>query len=791
MRVPLSWLRELVDVEASTEELADRLSMTGTVVDRIERFAPGVSGIVAGSVLDVSDVPSSDRLCVAHVDVGSQGSVQVVAGVRNFAKGDKVPVALPGATVTTLDQPVGTRKMLSGRYESQGMLCSALELGLSEDHSGIVVLDPDVEAGTDVVGLLGLDDAVLELEIYPNRPDLMSIVGVAREAALLYGSQLRLPSASVSEEGGRASALTSVTIEDTAGCPRYLARVIEDVVIGPAPALVQARLTACGFRPLGNIVDATNYVLLLTGQPLHAFDLDRLGEERIVVRWARPGERLVTIDSEERALDPDDLVIADGTDAQAIAGVMGGAPTEVGAWTRRVLLESAYFDPLTIARTARRRHMRTEASARFERGADPEAVPVAAALAAEHMRRWAGGRVAKGAVDEGEAPPRRRIVLRPARVEEILAVDVPPERSEAYLGGLGCRVRRGKQRLEVEAPSWRPDLDREIDLIEEIARLYGFENIPTRHRAGHRGARTRMQVLRERVRDTLLGAGLNEATLSSFAPEEDLAAVGYDGPVVRVSNPITVDQGRLRPSLISGLLRAAQRNVAHGVRGVRLFEMGTIFSDWPQGADLPEQSEHVVVLVAADRNERERPIDALDVKGMLELVLTEIGVGGWTLQPGGEMPFHPGRAASVVIDGERVGGFGEIRPSVARAFDLEGPVAVGGLALEPLFARAPRERKIRPLPAQPPVLRDISMALSVEVPAGEVEQTIRAAGGEYLESVTLLDVYHGEQVGEGRRSLAYRLTFRALDRTLTAQEADAARRAIAEACRDRLGAEIR
>lgn len=419
MRVPLSWLRELVDVEASTEELADRLSMTGTVVDRIERFAPGVSGIVAGSVLDVSDVPSSDRLCVAHVDVGSQGSVQVVAGVRNFAKGDKVPVALPGATVTTLDQPVGTRKMLSGRYESQGMLCSALELGLSEDHSGIVVLDPDVEAGTDVVGLLGLDDAVLELEIYPNRPDLMSIVGVAREVALLYGSQLRLPSASVSEEGGRASALTSVTIEDTAGCPRYLARVIEDVVIGPAPALVQARLTACGFRPLGNIVDATNYVLLLTGQPLHAFDLDRLGEERIVVRWARPGERLVTIDSEERALDPDDLVIADGTDAQAIAGVMGGAPTEVGAWTRRVLLESAYFDPLTIARTARRRHMRTEASARFERGADPEAVPVAAALAAEHMRRWAGGRVAKGAVDEGEAPPRRRIVLRPARVEEI------------------------------------------------------------------------------------------------------------------------------------------------------------------------------------------------------------------------------------------------------------------------------------------------------------------------------------------------------------------------------------
>ncbi|MGH2758270.1 MAG: phenylalanine--tRNA ligase subunit beta, partial [Actinomycetota bacterium] len=693
MRVPLSWLRELVDLDVSTEELAARLSMTGSAVEKIERFAPGVSGIVAGAVLEVTDVAESDKLVVAQVDVGND-RVQIVAGAKNFQAGDIVAVALPGARVTTLDVPISTRKMVGGRYESHGMLCSARELGVSEEHGGILVLGPQTRVGADVSPLLGLDDDVLEFEIYPNRPDQMSVLGIAREVALLYSKELRRPVAHVVEEGAEVSTVTSVVVEDRSGCPRYTARVIDGVTFKPSPALVQARLTACGFRPLGNLVDATNYVLLLTGQPLHAFDLDKLAEQRIVVRRAVAGERLVTIDGHEHRLGSEDVVIADGSRAQALAGVMGGATSEVGPQTKRVLLESAYFDPITIARTGRRYGMRTEASARFERGADPEAAAWAAAIAAEQIRTTAGGVVAKGIVDVGDVPDRRTLVLRPERIEQILGIGVPPESRDEYLRGIGCDIRASAAAVTVEVPSWRPDLEREIDLIEEVARLHGYENIPAVPSRGYRGARTPTQILRGRVRETLLGAGLSEATLSTFTAAADIEAIGYDGDVVRVTNPITEDQRRLRPSLFPGLLRAAERNIAHGIRDVRLFEIGKIFRGWPEGGELPNETEHVGLVLAGSMSSHwssdERPADAFDVKGMLDLVLAELGVEGWTVDPGVGSPFHPGRSANITVDGVLVGRFGEVRPSVARAFDLERAV-VGGLSLEPLFARAPSE----------------------------------------------------------------------------------------------------
>lgn len=790
MRIPLSWLRELVDVDVPTEELALRLSKTGSAVDKVERFAPGVAGIVVGRVLDVVDVPESDKLCVAQVDVGSD-RVQVVAGAKNFRKDDLVPVALPGATVTTLDVPVGTRKMVGGRYESQGMLCSARELGVSDEHEGILVLDSGAGLGADVAKMLGLGDEVLEFEIYPNRPDQMSVLGIAREVALLYNKELRYPDASVTEKGSEASSLTSVVIEDTEGCPRYLARVIEGVTFGPTPAIAQARLSACGFRPLGNLVDATNYVLLLTGQPLHAFDLDLLAEERIVVRRAAPREEMTTIDGQSRKLDPRDLVIADAREAQAIAGVMGGERSEVGTKTTRVLLESAHFHTLSVARTSRRHHLRTEASARFERGSDPEMVPTAAAIAAESIRQWAGGRVAVGAVDEGGAPDRRRLVLRPERVEKILGISVDADESESLLRGLGCDVETGPQ-LHVLPPSWRPDLEREVDLIEEIARLHGYENVPAVSRPGLRGRRSSTQILRGRVREALLGAGLNEATLSTFVPLEDIEAVGYAGALVQVSNPMTADQRHLRPSLFPGLLRAAQRNVAHGRGNVRLFEVGKIFTGWEPEAELPDETEHVAMILVgamtAHWSADDRVVDAFDMKGIVRVMLGEIGIDGWNLEADGGMPFHPGRSASIVLGGERVGVFGEVRPSVARAFDLDGAV-LGGLSLAPLFERAPKELRIRELPNQPPVLRHISMWLPRDVGVGDVLATIEASGGEYLELTEVIDEYR--EGASGRRSVAFGLIFRAADRTLRAEEADSAREAIAAACRDRHGAEVR
>ncbi len=791
MRVPLSWLRELVDVDVSTEELSDRLSMTGTAVDKVDRFAAGVSGIVVGRVLEVADVAESDKLCVAQIDVGSE-RVQVIAGAKNFRADDLVAVALPGARVTTLDAPVGTRRMVGDRYESQGMLCSARELGVADDHEGILILDPSTPVGADVALLLGLDDDVLEFEIYPNRPDQMSVLGIAREVALLYSKQLRRPPGDVAEDGPDVGALTSVVIEDLSGCPRYAARVIEDVTFGRSPALVQARLSACGFRPLGNLVDATNYVLLLTGQPLHAFDLDTLAEQRIVVRRARAGERLFTIDEEERDLAPDDLVIADAEQAQALAGIMGGRSSEVGVATTRVLLESAYFDPITIARTARRHRMRTEASARFERGANPRAVTWAAAIAAECMRAWASGVVAKGVADVGSEPEHRVLILRPGRIERILGIDVPAADRDRYLEGVGCELAASDGDLSVLPPAWRPDLEREIDLIEEVARLHGYDNIPMEPRPGYRGRRSPTQLLRGRVREALLGAGLHEATLSTFTPAEDIAAVGYDGPVVRVANPMTTDQRQLRPSLFPGLLRAAQRNVARGVRSVRLFELGKIFRAWEESADLPDETEHVGIVLVGSMSDHwsqgSRAPDAFDLKGILEVVLGELGVTGWVLEPHPDMPFHPGRSATLVLDGMPVGRFGDVRPSVARAFDLEAAI-IGGLSLEPLFERAPTTLQVYPRPSQPPVLRDISMWLPSDAAVGHVMETMRESGGEHLERVDVIDEYRPD--GETRRSVAFALTFRAPDRTLRAEEADAAREAIAEACRAQHRAEIR
>lgn len=793
MRVPIGWLRELVDVDASSDEIADRLTRSGTLVESIDRPASEVSGVVVARVLSVEDVPEAKKPIVrAEVEDGEE-RYQVLAGVKNFREGDLVPLARPGARVTTLPGPVEIRKMLG--HESQGMLCSPNEIGMGEDHSGILVLGEDARLGVDALEHLGLRDDVLELEVTTNRPDLLSILGVAREVAVLFGAPLKPPSYEVVEEGDEAAELTSVDVEDPDGCPRYLARVITELTAGPSPARVQARLAACGVRPLGNLVDATNYVLELTGQPLHAFDMDRLDGERIVVRRARPGERLETLDEVSRELDPDDLVIADARQAQAIAGVIGGAPTEVGPETRRVLLESAHFEPRGVFRTARAHDLRTGASQRFEKRSDPAAVPTAAALCAELLRRWAGGRVARGAVDVGGAPDPDEVGLRFDRTTTILGVDVPRAEQAGVLEGLGCRVVESDDEAAVTVPTWRGDLTREIDLVEEVARIHGYDRIPFRVPTGRRGALSRTQRLRRRIRGALLGAGLSEATLFSFLGDEDLSSLG-DAPAREITNPMSSDQTRLRPSLIPGLLRAAQRNTARGTEAVRLFELGVTWGPWPEDAELPEEVERLGVVLAGEADAATphgspRPFDGYDGKGVAELALDELGVHGWELGPCEEMPFHPGRSAAVVVDGERVGAFGEVRPGVVRDHDLDGGVVLVELDLEVLFQAARDTLTVAPVPRLPAVLRDVALVVDEEIPAGAVLETIRGSGGEHLEEATLLDVYRGEQITEGRKSLAYRLVFRAPDRTLTAEEADAGRDAVVSAAAERYGAELR
>ncbi|HVE92110.1 MAG TPA: phenylalanine--tRNA ligase subunit beta [Actinomycetota bacterium] len=795
MRVPVSWLRELVDVGASAEEVGEQLAFSGTGLDAIHHVGHDVSGIVTAKVLEVAEVPVSDKLVVARVDAGPAGVFQVVAGARNFRAGDVVPWAAPGARVTTLDVPIGIRRM-PGDLESHGMLCSARELGLGEDHSGILVMDPAVPVGADVVELLGLRDEILDLNVTANRPDLLSVFGIAREVAVLFDAELMPVMSGVAEEGGDVSGLAAVHVEAPDACPRYVARVVEDVAWGSSPIAVQSRLSACGMRPLGNLVDATNYVLLLTGQPLHAFDLDRLEGHRIVVRWASEGERIVTLDGADRHLDRRDLVIADGARAQAIAGVMGGAEAEVGDTTRRVVIESAHFDPLTIARTSNRLRLKTEASHRFERGTDPGIAPGAAATCAELMRLWASGTIARGELDTGELPERPTVRLRRSRIETVLGTDVPSDEADRLLTGLGCEVRGRGDEVEVSVPSWRVDLEREIDLIEEVARLHGYDRIPSRVPRGLRGYLSREQVLRRRVRDCLLGAGLTEATLPSFVPDDDVQAALGGSDYLEVSNPMTAGQSILRPSLIPGLMRALQRNSARGSRDARLFETGTVFAGWPAGAELPEERTHVAVALSgtvehASWDQHSWPVDALDAKGLAGHVLEELGIRSFELGPCDWLPFHPGRSATVMLDGAVAGRFGEVRPSVRRAFDLEGPVAVAELDVGVLLAVAPTSLQVTDVPRLPSVRRDIALFVDEEVPAGEVQRVIALASGPNLESVALFDVYRGEHAPPGRKSLAFRLTLRAPDRTLTDEEADAARENAAAAVRDRLGGETR
>jgi phenylalanyl-tRNA synthetase beta chain len=787
MKVPLSWLREFVPVEAPVDELAERLSLSGLAVEEIIRTGEGISGVVVGEVRAVREHPNADNLMLVRA---YDGSIErnIVCGARNYVVGDRVPLALPGARLPG-GMEIGERKV---RGEvSQGMMCSARELRLSEDHTGIMVLDADAPLGADLVRALELDDVVLHLDVTTNRGDCLSIVGVAREVAALYRLPLTVPQPVLDESAVAASERATVRIEDARGCPRYLARVVENVTVGPSPWWMRRRIIAAGMRPISNVVDVTNYVLLERGQPLHAFDLSTLASATIVVRKPRRGERIATLDGQERALERDDLVIADAERPVAVAGVMGGADTEVSDKTTSLLLEAAYFEPLRIRRTAARLKLRSEASMRFERGADPEAVPAAAARAAELLARVAGGTVLRGAIDVYPRPFKPRTVrLRAARANALLGIDEPAAEMASALASLGCEVETSRTVLRVTTPSWRPDLQIEEDLVEEVARLHGYWRIPETLPEGARAGGLTPQQRRARLaRRLLLGAGLSEAQTLSLLPPwvPDRFGFGDDHPMraaARVGNPLSAEESVLRDAIRPGLLLAAQRNVARRVLPVRLFEMGTVFARSGSGVD---EEARVAWLMTGPApggwHTGDRALDFYDASGALAYVLDGLGIAYRLEQFAGEPGFHPGRTARVYVNEEVVGIVGELLPEVAEAFELPARVAVAELSLAPLLAEPPVDATAPPrLPA---VARDVALVVPAEVPAAEVAATIRAAAGGLLGSLDLFDVYRGEQLGEGKVSLAYALTLRDPERTLTDEDADAAMTRIAEAARAR------
>lgn len=797
MRVPLSWLADHVDLPADADELASRLTAAGLKVEAVHRPGAGVEGVVVGEVVAIEPHPRADRLIVAAVRL-ADGERRIVVGARNFAPGDRVPVAVPGARLPGGAEIV--RRPIGG-VASEGMLCSARELGVSDDHSGILVLPQSAKVGADVRAVLGLGEVVFELEITPNRPDAMSLLGIAREVAAFAGGEVRAPEAAPREGAAPASALAGVAVEDPAGCPRYLARVIRGVAAGPSPDWVQRRLQAAGVRPVSNVVDATNYALLVTGHPMHAFDQDRLAEGRVVVRRARAGERLTTIDGEDRALDPDDLVIADAARPVALAGVMGGADTEVSGGTVNVLLESAWFDPRSIFRTSKRHGLRTEASARFERGADPNNVAAAADHACRLILDWAGGELAAGAIDVYPSPVEPwRVALRPERANHVLGTSLAAGEMAAALRSLGLEPEMDGGLITVTVTTRRADLRIEEDLIEEVARVAGYDAIPSRLPAGMRsGGLTREQKLLRRVRAVLAGLGVAEAQTSSLLGPAHLERMAYPAGhealgALRLANALVVDESLLRPSLLPGLAAAVARNAARRNLTVRLFEAGSCFL--PSGEVLPREPLRLAIAlhgpVPQEWHGPERELDFYDLKGVVETLLDALRTGEARFTPATDAaPLHPGRAAALAVGGRSLGVLGQCGPEAARRLELPHPLLLAELDLAAILELAEPPAEV-PEPARFPAVHiDLAVAVPEEVPAADVIAAARGAGGDALEEVRLFDVYRGEQVGEGRKSVALALTFRRPDRTLTDDEAVAARDAIAAAMAESLGAEVR
>lgn len=790
MRVPLGWLREFAPTDMAVDELADVMTHRGVKVEGVLRPWGGLDGVIVVRVLEVRDHPRSDKLCVARIQHGA-GEVELVVGVRNMVAGDLVPWAPPGSRVPVLDQPLGRREIRG--VVSEGMLCSPRELAISGDHEGILLLNAaGLDVGVDVAHALELDQPVLDIEVEPNRPDFLSVLGVAREVAAATHVPLHVPEPMVEETNELVADVVPVRIEAPDACPRYLARIVRGVEHRPSPVRVQARLTAAGMRPIDAVVDATNYAMLELGQPLHGFDLARLAGPAIVVRRAADGERMRTLDNVDRSLSVDDLLICDAGGPIALAGVMGGQTSEVTAETTDVLLESAYFARGEVLLTARRLDLHSEASHRFERGTDPEGLERAATRCAQLMTAWAGGTVARGVSAAGGATPRHWVSMRPARAATLLGYPVTPEDAAAVFDTLGMAHRPDGDAIEVEVPGFRTDIDREVDLIEEVVRVQGYERVAAElPRAPHRGGVPEDLAFLARTKDALVRAGLREIRPAPFASADDLALFG-DDDAIAVANPLRAEEGYLRTRLTPGLLHAVARNQARGIAQVALFEVGTTFRS---GDPFREQSKMGFALAgpaSTDWSSARHPFDVLDATGVVEAVLADLGVAGWRLEPEAGAPFHPGRSARVLVGGTHLGVVGEIHPRVAASLAIDGRVAACALGLAPLRAAAGEHAfTFRDAPRFPPVRRDLAFIVPVDVPFAGLRDALVDAGTPEVEACTLFDVFEGVPLDLGTRSLAFAVELRAVDRTLTDEEAQAVVDRMVAVVGDRFGARLR
>ena len=803
MKIPVGWLRDYCDPGLSAVEIADALTMAGAKLERLDRTGVGdPEAFLTGKVLEAERHPDADRLTVCTVDVGRGEPQTIVCGAPNVAAGQTVAVALPGAVMPD-GGTLGEAKLRGVR--SAGMILAEDEVGIGEDHDGIMVLPDALPIGAPLADHLPIVDEVLEIEVTPNRPDIMAVYGVARDLHAVTCAPLSEdPSTADAAPAGDDSVEDHASVEiDPEVCLRFTARVFEDVTIGPSPLWLKQRLMAAGQRPISNVVDVTNYVMLTVGQPLHAFDLDEVRGSRIVVRRAAEGETMTTLDDAERVFSSEAALVCDAEGPSGIAGVMGGQISEVSDGTTRVLMEAATWVGPNIMRTSKALGLRTEASARFEKQLHPELAMAGQRLAARLMVELCGARIVPGTIDVYPSPAPPRVVgLRRERIGRLLGADIEPE---PILERLGFSQSDGAWAV----PYWRDsDVQREADVIEEVARIHGLDELPTTLPARREviGTLTRGQRLRRRLEDAMRDRGLHECIAYSFTSPTALERLRLgDVPVLRLENPLSEDHSVMRPLLLPGLLDAARHNTAHGTPGVALFESAHVYRPdarldeaedvSPRGRTPALERHHLCVLMTEARPPGWRtpgqPADFHAARAVLEGIMAAAELDWWAEE--GARPFlHPGRAASVLAGNERkVGWLGELHPLVARAWDLEGPLAAFELDVEAILElTAGRIAVHRDVASFPAVRQDIAVVVPVELPVAEVEGAVRAGGAPLLAEVRLFDLYHGEQVGEGRKSLALRLEFRAPDRTLTDEEV-AERRAAIEAELEEIGGRLR
>ncbi len=796
MKLTLSWLNEFIDLPTSDVELlVEAFESLGHEIEESYTIEPSFDGVVIGEVVEVSPHPNADKVRLTKVNVGGE-ILDIICGAWNFEAGAIVPVAVPGAVLSG-DFEI-TKRDIRG-VTSNGMICSETELDLGDEADGIMVLNDDYPTAADAIGesladVIGLPDVYFEVGVTPDRPDCLSVYGLARDLAALYELPLRPHGIAVSAKG--APSTVSVSIDDPEACPRFAGRQVRNVSLGTSPHWLRQRLVQAGVRPISNIVDASNYAMIEFGHPTHAFDVDKLGNT-IGVRLAKEDEQVVTLDDQTRTLIDRDIVVTDGENVLAIGGVMGGASTEVGESTSDVFIEAAYWDAASVLMTSKRLGLRSEASARFERGADPSFCHLGADRVAQLLTQIAGGEPAPDPVDVdpgGIAPWTIEYPL--SETNRILGIELDSSTTTELLTRLTFGV-SGDDPLYVTVPTRRPDVRAPVDLIEEIARLHGFDQIPATVPQGPGGGLSYRERRLRLIRDIMVGAGFYQMIGFSFIGEADLDKLALaDGHAARESiklvNPLNDNEGIMRTTLLPGLLKAASAAIARKNQSARLYELGAVFL--PGAGKLPEQPERLAFLLAGDAegewDGEPREFDLYDGTGVWELLADKLGLVNWEIRQTSTTPYHPGRCAEIVVDDAVIGIVGEIHPSVVEAFDLTGRVVAAEFDIdELLLEKTPWQYKTPSV--FPAVVFDLAFAVVRDVPVAQILTSATSAGGELLDAVDVFDVFEGASIGEGLKSVAIRIHLRADDRTLTDEEVAPLRRVIVDGVTSSTGGALR